>query len=371
MSSLEKIQFLKNPKIGPHKNYVVRNIDNTKQNNKTFINWWHNKTCAEQRRKRSYAKQNSLPLNEHLGEDILEKLTQVKLWVEEELMSRGTGEMVNAPMFLMDHSKKDKTDNQAYSSAAKSCYMVTGIGLYENIRDVNIRQLQFLKTLAHEFYHMGRLFTWYYANGDCHLERIGIGQRKNQPTARGKRYPTAIEEGLAVEMELRIFEKIKTLFPEEVVKKYYKIRKKAAHSESQNSIPEALRERIEAYEREDNSGIEQPVSMDLYIVLSDGDNPTSGQKIRGYQESYDLVRFLADNIPNFYTLIEPARIDGQILPLKEAVESVFGGGSYEMISSAFIGDSVHVLEKLRSSINLTTSKTKKKIYNQLPIPKEE
>jgi hypothetical protein len=67
-----------------------------------------------------------------------------------------------------------------------------------------------------------------------------------------------------------------------------------------------------------------------------------------YMNGYALTAYLVRKIPNFFGLVEDARINGRTLPLVRVVEKKFGRGSYKRIVTCPEGKAVDLLRELRT-----------------------
>ena len=65
-----------------------------------------------------------------------------------------------------------------------------------------------------------------------------------------------------------------------------------------------------------------------------------------YVNGYLLTEKMLKEIPDFFKLVEHARINGETLALARAVEKRFGRGSYKKIFSTGEEDALKVLQEL-------------------------
>jgi hypothetical protein len=69
-----------------------------------------------------------------------------------------------------------------------------------------------------------------------------------------------------------------------------------------------------------------------------------------YANGYIMTNYLAQEIPDFYKLVEGARINGETVSLARAIEKRFGSGSYRAIVTAKNSNALDVLEELNTKL---------------------
>lgn len=210
------------------------------------------------------------------------------------------------------------------------------IELYDlPIDNANLKLLMALRALAHEYYHNAaitrRTLRFEEQDGGVDvsavLARHGMTYHNEDSIGRGN----ALEEGLAVYIEQSVFEDLKKSFEPASVELFDKIT--------------ALAETSMVLQNQDL--VYRPDMT--FIKKSDAQ---TGDVLFGYPEVYqeclELVEYLAEQIPDFFVLVEESRIHGNALRLARAIEKRFGAGSYRTIVETPNNAAYALLEQLQS-----------------------
>ncbi len=86
------------------------------------------------------------------------------------------------------------------------------------------------------------------------------------------------------------------------------------------------------------------------MVITNFDGNTVKYGIMQYMNGYLLTNYLSRQIPDFFKLVEHARIRGDTMPLARAIEKRFGKGSYRKIFTTGDSEALKVLEELEAGI---------------------
>lgn len=271
-----------------------------------------------------------LNFQEHYGEDILQKIETVQTWVAEELAARGVeNPNISSPVFLVENDNGESLTEGSLGEGGHYSlhgYITVDLNKSKRIEYPQIKQLEMLALLAHETYHSVAQISMRYDedNNIAEVENIGAGYM----TDVHNQQPNALEEGLATSIEFQIKKKIlDNLVDKEESDLYkYAIEQIRKHNEMDDSFPdEAIR---------------------LSKLTNEG-NLSFGQPSFDYMDSYKLVNFLKESIPNFDTLIEKTRCERRSLDLARAIEETFGEGYYRKVTTALASEAKELLEELQ------------------------
>jgi len=268
--------------------------------------------------------ENSLDLEEQFGEDIKEKMT----FVIEEAVSYFRSVGVDSVKFNQVFYVHGNLDKNGGSSSRSSGTIIN----FADIEDIEIRQLRFLKTLAHELYHSTAMVSFTVIDTlneeQTHRNRCVQQQEGASYQHKEEGFPLlALEEGLASRFESYAFEKIRHLYDEAVLAEY----------DDFVELAYALVDQTES-EKIDIS-VKKLVADDEGVYMASG-----------YAPARRLVGFLEERIPEFHTLVENARLDRHTLPLARAIGNTFGKDAYRMITTAGVWDSDDVIKHLTSRL---------------------
>jgi hypothetical protein len=264
---------------------------------------------------------SSLSIEEELGEGIKERILFLLDVSTEYFASLGYPNVKFNPFFL--------TSGNLHAEAGSSSRMDGVTVENTNIDHKELKQLAFLKLLGHELYHstaaVSLTVTDSYPSPN-HLHRHINGEEGASYRQGDEEKINALEEGLASRFELLMFEKIKTLFPRELVEYYddltTQIVSRGYHTESD--------------------------SIDIALHSYDSDTGYVTFGTSGYKPPRELVYFLASRINNFDMLVEQARLKRYPLALARAIEFEFGDGAYRRITTARNEESYALIEELSS-----------------------
>ena len=257
----------------------------------------------------------ALDLEVELGEGINEKIEFVFVELIKYFESLGIVPISCNELFL---TATDPSKGIAGENSRSRGVVVNNPAL----EDIGLRQLSFLKTLAHKLYHSTAMasftITETIADDTLHTQ-INIDEGVSYGT---KDEPLMFEEGMASLFEESVTPKIKELFSQDTHNKY-------------DELVQIALKNIEEPELSDE--------FDIHIrQVESGMQYSSSQ----YSGSRKLVKYLKSEIDNFLVLVENARIKRFTLPLARAIEKRFGKGSYRRLSTALAVDADQVLSEL-------------------------
>lgn len=226
------------------------------------------------------------------------------------------------PIFIDDDDEiiKEKSADATFS-AVKNCIIIKASPI-----NTPIANYQKALALTHEIYHSLATFKIIIENEDeIMLERGGMCYRKMLTTSNNQ--PPALEEGLAMLMEIRVKDLLSQRFPEE------------AHAYK------ALLER--------EVELRKQRSMDTrnVVITHASRNPQETISDNYFPNSFELVQYLIrifkQKGENFLQLVEKARVQGRSLNLARETEKNFGKGSYAKIALATEQNAKGVLQWLK------------------------
>ena len=202
-----------------------------------------------------------------------------------------------------------------------------------NIENMSLRHIKVFRTMIHESYHNTATASFDASSGDKNFLIEHNGQGVSYASQKNT-YGHAFEEGLAVDFELSVFDQVKKdIFSSEFLANYDKF---------------ILQHSIDAYE-------DLPSGAEKYLNIKEfsSDQKKGVEEIitsfnEEYFNSYKLVCFLKEEIPNFLNLVEKARIERRSLGLVRAIEERFGEGSYRKITTVNTKESSDLLKELRA-----------------------
>jgi hypothetical protein len=264
--------------------------------------------------------ENSLDLKEQFGEDITEKMA----FVIEEAVAYFHSVGIDSVKFNRVFYSHGNLDENAGSSNRNQGTFIT----FAEIENIEIRQLRFLKTLAHELYHSTAMISFTVTDSldeeTNHITRTVHKQEGASYQPKGDDFlPQALEEGLAARFEMTAFEKIRHLYSKEIVSEYDDFIENAY-----SQVNQAESDRID-------------IAVKKLTANSTGEYMT-----QGYAPARRLISFLEKHIPEFDTLIENARLKRHTLPLARVIEDTFGKDAYRMITTAEVSDSDNLINHL-------------------------
>lgn len=259
----------------------------------------------------------ALDIEQEFGPKIWKKIGNIFTFAVEYFNDRGIDEVKFNPFYLL----KDPIPGQEGENKR-----IGGITI--NNREIDfleIKELGFLKTFAHELYHSSAAVSLTVnetelneneLHRDVYIEE-GAGYRMGDPDKRH-----ALEEGLASRFEGLALEKIKGLFPPVV-----------------DDIYEAHISNVMKH-------IDPEVNDRLDITINTLEGNDLGFTASRYKASRELVSFLAQEVPDFDRLVEEARLKRHTLPLARAVEKRFGEGAYRTITTCSDDDAKQLQQTL-------------------------
>ena len=257
----------------------------------------------------------SLHLQSELGGDIDPKID----FILKELLSYfdnlGVGPVSCDEFFLVP--RESLVGSLGVSSRVKGIRVSS-----PDLSNLELRQMVFLKTLAHELYHstaVTSLTVSESTEGYTIHREVDIDGGASYG---GKDDPLLLEEGLAASFEEYMTPKIKQLFSNDVVEEYDELVAMAVDLLAEPELTD--RNDIRIYETED--GIAYSTSQ--------------------YYQAKRLVQYLESEIEDFLFLVENARLKRHTLPLARAIETRFGKGSYRRITTALATEGDQVLSEL-------------------------
>jgi hypothetical protein len=269
-------------------------------------------------------RENALDLEEEFGENIKEKMAFVLKEAVAYFQNLGIDSVKFNEVFYLQGNLDTEAGNSNRNQG--TIIHAASIGLPE------IKQLRFLKFLAHELYHSTAMASLTVIDSldveKNHLTRFVDKQEgaSYSPTS-GESNPLALEEGLAAQFESSLFKKIRQLYKKDTV-----------------SLYDELIE--ESYSQFDPKQSEKD-DVSIYELSVNGDfRPATA----GYAPGRRLVRFLETHIPEFHQLVEQARLDRHPLPLARAIGNMFGKDAYRMITTAEVSEADEIIEKLTQAL---------------------
>lgn len=272
-------------------------------------------------------KKNSISLTKEFGKDIPLKINHLYSWIIEDFQQYGFDDIKIPPLFLTPY---DPSSDKIATAGSNSHIEIRN---YSKIENKELKQLYFLKLLAHETYHAVSPVSL-----DLSFKKIPETEKYSisyKPGATGMVYNEtspedigAFEEGLAVRFEEKIFEKIKTLFSEETVQIY-------------ESDKESVKKEFQKNNTHD------PEASPHFILRERAKTKGDLYKVSGYEGCVKLVNYVQSQIPDFEILIEKARLQRKTLDLARAIENQFGEGSYRLIMTATVHKASDVLETIQ------------------------
>jgi hypothetical protein len=247
----------------------------------------------------------SLNLNAEFGEDINPKIEFVLNELISYFESLGVGPVSFNEFFVT---------NDGFNGAAGQAHVTSGITVSNpGLESIELKQIVFLKTLAHELYHstaIASLTIKETFSENTFFRDVYIGGGASYDT---KEEPLLLEEGLAARFEEQITPKIIELFSEDVASEY-------------DEIVESALEILNEPELTDK--------FDVHIhQIKQGDEEGIGFTTSRYSGSKRVVKYLESEIKDFSILVENARLKRHTLPLARAIEERFGNGSYRRLTT--------------------------------------
>jgi hypothetical protein len=214
---------------------------------------------------------------------------------------------------------------------------IVAFGNQDNIEDTELRNFVEAKLLAHEIYHNIGQTKFRILTGDKD-EDLNIQERSGlsyQSLRRRRNYPSALEEGMATEMEEYMTEAvIKKSFPKayERYKKFQEIYQSSGFALDPNDYKFLTPQK----DFDDES------KMKFYL--------TPSPNIQGY----NLIEYLKEvemeetgSSTNLIQIIEKARLLGETLPFARYIRNRFGRTSFDDVARADINNGNQVVAKLK------------------------
>jgi hypothetical protein len=282
------------------------------------------------------AQEKSMSAEEALGEGAVERLERIKDIIKKKFKERGIDEVEFLPIFFL---KEKVSDSSNFFGVAGPDYIEM---LDTDIEDPLLKQLSSLQVVSHELYHaMGRhsFKATSTENGDLQFNTEGNGASFVGET----KHLHLFEEGSAVQFEHDICEEIKNLFPKETVEKYNNNIEQA----SLNRNTQNLRKRVGIFADVITPKISN--TDDSLILAHQKGEIWRFKEVPMYNRAKLVVEYMASKIPNFYTMLEKARVKGQIIDIAKAIENTFGEGWYRRIATASTSEASSILEELKQA----------------------
>ncbi len=274
------------------------------------------------------AEKVSVPVEKILGPDAREKVSQVKQFVIDRFAKRGIPDVTLPPIFFNEKSALREGRLGESSSEVVSLFNI-------DIKDLELKQLAMLKVLSHELYH-GTAKDGYLLSGEgadlvFGQNVIGASVISKENVGNNERsYLGMLEEGAAKQFENETFEKdIQGMFDPKTVERFNQL----------------VKNQFEIIKKDDPTAVEDDVLV-TDEKLIDPDQISATRTSVQYGQSRELVEFLNKTIPNFFNVLEDARVHGKIMGLARAVEGRFGSGWYRKIATAQTPEASALLAEL-------------------------
>lgn len=276
-------------------------------------------------KQQSELEKDSLVLEKELGPDIFEKMNNLYSFIISYFQSKGFDEIEKLPKVYLMPQKEDSKFGIRTNA---------GIVIYNRnkIEIPQFKQINFLSILSHELYHAtGKISIDRVFNKEKSNSRFNLGNYGASYYISDIEHGMALEEGLAYNFQDQVYEYIKTLFPQNIVKAYDSVIKIGIEKHCEDRNYSFLRAQLDYIEYQDKNG-----------------NTISGTSVTEYGDNSSiLVNYLREKIPNIDNQIEKARVRRQTLDLSRAIEEKFGEGAYRLIATAQAKDAQNVLQILQ------------------------
>lgn len=249
-------------------------------------------------------------------QDIIEWSQHLRELYQKELNESGNFSIVDVPIFLIPHSRKEEVQKISQSiSVETGGYFdnkANAIVIFTN-EQAKFNKLIVAKTIAHELAHQyGRSYNRFavtYENDKNNTRidgHIASGVGMSMGTIKGS-FGNLFEEFYAVERELGVKEKLKEFFPElssaqdDIITKLVAI-KKITLAQSQ------------------------------YTAISDYSEGRITWNTSGYMMAHRLMTMILNKIPEGYELLRKARISKSWGSFSRAIDEVYGKGAFRAMS---------------------------------------
>ena len=291
----------------------------------------------------SEIKKESIPAHEIFGLEDESMVDAVKDYLREDFAKRGFSDVAVKPVVFLEQfpSEEGVVLGDDFGSVVPSHVEVRDLEIAHD----EVRKLMVLRTLAHELYHSTAAnrveAIWKSSGSDKKLvlnQQTGFigyskerGREVDQPSS-------ALEEGLAVLFEMRAFEKIKKLFPADVVQDY---------QDEVNSVLESTKESGRNFLLSEG-GEQSPIYEYTPKISFQDFGKGAGISLNDpYYHSAQLVQFLSSKIENFDFLVEDARLNRHTMGFNRAIEKKFGMDLFRRIVTCAPEEARDLLDELK------------------------
>lgn len=261
------------------------------------------------------SQKNSITPEEAMGSDSLEKINTLYGIVNKKFSDRGITEANLGEVLFSKILAEDIGTMARYGSYVE---------LFDlDISVPELKQLVYLKNLGHELYHSAAKLSF---NLTITNEKISYNM-ENSGAGYGTEETNALEEGSAIIFEKEVFNEVKKLFSDKIIDLYNQIK-----------------EHCKKLPTDDIDDLE-------ILVFNEETRENAVSDNIPYKNSKLLVEYIASRIPNFFNILEKARIERKTLDLARAIEKEFGEGSYRKITTASIDEAKELLKELQEIKN--------------------
>ena len=288
-------------------------------------------------------KREALSIPEFLGKNIEQKIENLYERTLQYFKEKGFENVNLLPIYLLS---EDKMESNGLGATTPTHIEMANLEF--SGRETK-KQISFIKVLGHELYHStGQRSVDLFKEKGSKTSNITI---KSKEGSFGAAYLSeeeenstmALEEGMAILFENKIFEQSKNDFPQQsqfvdgsVIEEYQDTLKKVLNSKKYEELLQGLPFNDEMIEVAYVSGIvnnaaQISFSADQYI-------------------SKKLAEHLIKEIPDFEKLTEDARLNRHTIELARAIEKRFGSGTYRRITTAKTSEAAQVLKELGSDL---------------------
>lgn len=276
------------------------------------------------------SKQEEIDISEYFETDFFLKVNDINKKVFDIMKDRGIVGLENVPIFINKSVNEIGGDSDTIGYYRQGVdNIVMNLDKLLQLEDPEIREIEALTTLAHEMYHSTMKVSYDIKDGSLNPASTGAGYAKKD-----EYYGDALEEGLALDMQMIIKREIlNEMTDPDVQERYQEIVNNNNSEDAQRMQKEGI-----------------PLDM-LHILTIDIDGNSEVAFNKDYLYSYKLIKYLRENIVSFDVIIEKSRCERKPLDFARAVESTFGEGSYREITTASTQDAESMIEKLKDRLS--------------------
>lgn len=270
--------------------------------------------------------QNSLSISDTLGKDILPKIKMLYERATQLFNEKGFADVKFLPVYLIGGEKNNNSLGLTTATHIEIRNLDTGGRL-------GTKQITFIKVLGHELYHSAAQrsidIKTKNLDNETETEIISGGFGASYNTNEEDSFP-ALEEGLAVLFENKLFEQSKNDLPKFEIENY------------NESLLRMLRDKV-------GTKYKFYFNEDMVDVAHIGDIKNNMMHLSFSIDQYfskKLAEYLIKEVPDFEKLVEDARLNRRTLGLAKAIEKRFGEGFYRRITTASTSEAFNLLKEL-------------------------